>query len=71
MILDWVLSMSSVVVMWLMGNKWRYAPLVGFCRQMLWIYYVCYTKHWGLLLGVLINAIIDIRNLIKWNKNGK
>lgn len=68
--LDWVLSGTSFVMLWLMGNKNSYAPMVGIFNQVLWIVYVVHTEHWGLLPGVLGYTLIHIRNAIKWRREG-
>jgi len=67
-ILSWVLSVVSFIMLWAMGNKYRYAPLIGIFNQSLWIVYVWKTKQWGLLPGVIGYTFIHIRNHFKWTK---
>jgi|WetSurMetagenome_2_1015567.scaffolds.fasta_scaffold907111_1 hypothetical protein len=67
-ILAWVLSFTSAIMLWMMGNKNKYAPLVGIGNQVLWIVYTVVTKQYGLIPGVLIYLIVHIRNYIKWNR---
>lgn len=69
--LDWILSFGSFIMLWLMGNKHPYAPIVGIFNQVLWIAYVIQTKHWGLFPGVLGYTFIHIRNVIKWQKEAE
>lgn len=65
-ILSWVLSGTSAVMLWLMGNKTKWGPRVGIANQVLWIVYCVWTQQWGLLPGVLLYTAIHIRNLIRW-----
>ena len=66
--LTWILSGTSIVILWLMGNKSMWGPLLGLANQILWIIYVTATDQWGLLPGVLIYTVIHIRNIIRWNR---
>jgi len=64
----WLLSGTSAVMLWMMGNKSRYAPWVGLGNQVLWTFYAVSTKQWGLLPGVILYAVIHARNAWKWNR---
>lgn len=66
--MDWVLSAISMIMLWMMGNKNRYAPVVGIFAQILWIYYAISLGQYGLLIGTIGYLIIHIRNTVKWNK---
>ena len=66
----WVLSFTSALMLWLMGNKSKWGPRVGLANQVLWCIYAIYIQEWGLLPGVVMYAIVHARNLIRWeNKN--
>jgi hypothetical protein len=65
--MDWILSALSMAMLWMMGNKNRFAPLVGIFAQLLWIYYVISTAQYGLIVGVIGYLVIHIRNAAKWN----
>ena len=66
------LSIISITHMWLMGNKWKYAPLWGVVMQGFWFYYATQVIHdYGLLLGVAGYTTVNIRNAIKWMKEDK
>ena len=65
------ISLSSLTMMWLMGNKNKYAPLVGLFNQVLWITLVLITKQWGLMIGVVAYTIVHARNLYKWMQEDK
>jgi hypothetical protein len=61
------LSSSSLIHMWLMGNKWKYAPLLGIVLQLCWAYYgVFIINDYGFLIGSIGFTIVHIRNAIKW-----
>ena len=64
--ISWVLSGTSAVMLWAMGNRWPWAPAIGLGNQVLWIVYVVATRQWGLLPGVLLYTAIHGRNLAKW-----
>lgn len=66
--MDWILSAVSMIMLWSMGNKKRYAPFIGIAAQALWIYYAISINQYGLLIGTVGYLIIHIRNAVKWNK---
>ena len=65
-LLQWTLSLMSMIMIYQMGNKWKYAPLLGIFNQVLWIVYVLSTKQFGLMLGVIGYTVIHIINTYKW-----
>lgn len=67
--LAWILSFTSVIVLWLMGNKSKWGPRIGILNQILWIVYSISLREWGLLPGVIMYTIVHIRNLKRW-ENG-
>jgi hypothetical protein len=67
--LDWIISITSCVMLWMMGNKSIFGPILGIINQGLWIFYVVWTGQWGLLLGVSLYTVIHIRNLAKWKRS--
>lgn len=69
--MSWILSLVSVTMLWLMGNKSKYGPMVGFAGQILWAYYAIILKQYGLLVGVFAFAIVHLRNGYLWMKNDK
>lgn len=69
--MDYAVSALSVVLLWLMGNKWKFAPLFGIAIQGLWIYYAISVKQYGLLIGSVAYLIVHIRNTFKWLREGK
>ena len=68
---SYLLSIISLVTLWLIGNKNKAGFILGLLNQILWIWYALMLKQYGLLVGVMAYAVIYIRNLIKWNKDEK
>ena len=68
---SYLLSIISLVTLWLIGNKNKAGFVLGLLNQVLWIWYALMLKQYGLLVGVIAYAVIYIRNLIKWNKDEK
>lgn len=68
--LSWILSATSGIMLWLMGNKSKWGPRIGLANQVLWTIYAILLKQWGLLPGVILYAIIHARNMARWEKHG-
>jgi len=66
--MDWIVSFSSIIVLFLMGRKFWWAPIAGLGSQVLWIVYVIKTSQTGLMLGVLGFTFVTALNAIKWTK---
>ena len=66
--LAWILSATSAVMLWLMGNKNKWGPRLGLLNQVLWLAFCLALKQWGLLPGIIIYAIVHIRNMLQWEK---
>ena len=66
---SYVLSIVSLISLWLIGNKNKYGFVVAILNQGLWTWYAIMLKHYGLFLGVVAYTIIHVRNLIKWSKD--
>lgn len=67
--MDWILSITSCLMLWLMGNKSKWGPRVGIANQLLWIAYVYQIKEFGLLVGVVAYTAIHIRNCVEWERH--
>ncbi len=67
--MDLFLSVLSMLMLWLMGNKSHLGPIVGVINQFFWLYYTLSTKQYGLLPGVVGFGIIHVRNVIKWRRS--
>ena len=68
--MDWIISITSCIMLYFMGNKSIIGPILGIVNQGLLVFYVSWTGQWGLMLGVALYTVIHVRNLIKWMKEG-
>lgn len=66
--MDWILSVTSCLMLWLMGSKSKWGPRVGILNQVLWFVYAISLKEWGLILGVTAYTVIHVRNCLRWEK---
>lgn len=64
-----LLSIITIITMWLAGNNDKRAWVLGLSNQALWIILILWTSAYGLLL--LTGALIFVytRNLIKWSNH--
>jgi hypothetical protein len=67
-ILSWVLSATSGLMLWQMGNRSKWGPRLGIANQVLWITYAVWLRQWGLLPGVIAYTVIHVRNLMRWER---
>lgn len=67
--MSWVLSITTILMLWLMGSKNIWGVYIGLGANILWVYYALSIHEYGLLLGVFANTIVQIRNLILWRKS--
>jgi hypothetical protein len=66
--MSWILSFTSALMLWLMGSKSKWGPRLGLVNQILWLIYVISIKEWGLIPGVVMYAVVHVRNLISWER---
>jgi len=69
MILDWVISFTSFVMLWAMGDRKWWAPILGIANQFIWVAFVMINEKWGLLPGVILYTAVHARNAYKWMKS--
>ena len=69
-LIPWACSITSIAMVWLMGNKTIYGPIMGLISQFFWFAYlvIFWEDAWGLTPAVVAFTIVHIRNLIKWRK---
>ncbi len=67
-ILSWVCSLSSITMIYLMGNRSIAGPIVGLASQFAWAGFTVASGQHGLWPGVIGFAVVHGRNLIKWKK---
>lgn len=66
MYLPWLLSLITIWMTVLAGNKHRSAWLIGLCNQALWLVWIIATASWGLLPMNAALWIVYGRNHLRW-----
>lgn len=66
--LPWLLSLITIWMTVLAGNKHRSAWLIGLCNQALWLIWIIATASWGLLPMNAALWIVYGRNHLRWTK---
>lgn len=64
LILSWILSALTLVVMWLAGSNNRRAWYLGIAIQPLWIVFAVVTHGYGLIALSLALALVYARNAL-------
>jgi len=64
--MDWLLSITSLVMLYLMGRRSKWGPVVGLVSQIVWLVWVIRINQVGLMIGVVAFAVIHAWNLYKW-----
>ena len=67
-IIEIVTSVLTILVFYLMGNKWKYAPIVGIVCQIFWIWFVILSHSWFLGIATIFILGVHIRNTYLWFK---
>lgn len=70
-IISIILNASGLVANWLYGNKSRLGPALWAGVAIAWIVYFLATEQPALCVGPALNLLSQIRNLVKWSKEGK
>lgn len=64
--LPWLLSLITIVLTVLIGNKWRFAWAFGLGGQALWLLWIACSQAWGFLPLTLTLTVLYARNQLKW-----
>lgn len=64
--LPYILSIFTVYIMLLAGNKSKHAWLIALLNQFFWLVWIIKIKSWGLLPGNIALWIVYFRNHLKW-----
>lgn len=64
--MDWIISILNIGFLLTTGNKWKFAPLLGFVVCLIWFVYAIQIQKYGLLLSISVGGVIQIRNYLKW-----
>lgn len=60
--LPWVLSLTTVLAMYVAGGTWRYAWSVPLANQTLWLVWIILAAQWGFLPGNIALWVVYLRN---------
>lgn len=66
--LPWLLSVITIWMTLLAGNKTRWAWAVGLGNQALWLIWIIAVGAWGLLPMNLALWVVYTRNHFKWQQ---
>ena len=66
--LPWLLSVITIYMTVLAGNKSRNAWLFGLINQALWLIWILSTSAWGLLPMNFALWVVYARNHLKWRE---
>ena len=69
--LPWLLSVITIYMTILAGNKSRHAWLFGLGNQALWLVWIFSAGAWGLLPMNAALWIVYARNHLKWTEANK
>jgi len=68
--MDWLLSIVSVLWLWMTGNRWRWTWYLSLALNILWIVYAINIQQYGLIPGSIAFCIVAVRNEKQWLKDG-
>lgn len=67
--MPWLLSMLTITMNIMAGNKHKHTWLLGLFLQILWLTWIILSETWGLIPLNVCLWIIYTRNYILWNKD--
>lgn len=67
--LPWLLSVITIYMTVLAGNKSKNAWLIGLFNQLLWLIWIVVTGAWGLVPMNIALWIVYARNHFKWARS--
>jgi hypothetical protein len=63
---EWLAGGVSVLVLLLMGQGWRFAPVVGAMGQVFWFWFIWKRRQWGLLPPAIAYTVVHLFNSWIW-----
>lgn len=66
--LPWLLSVITIYMNVLAGNKNNLAWLFGLLNQILWLLWILISENYGLVPMNIALWVVCSRNYLKWNK---
>ena len=68
--MPWIMSVITIYMTVLAGNKSRYAWAIGLFNQALWLAWIIAAESWGFLPMNIALWIVYARNHFKWATHG-
>lgn len=68
-LLPLALSVNTIVLMWLVGNRNVLGWVMGLAGQVGWYAFIALFDAWGLLPMTLALTAVYARNLVKWARS--
>jgi len=68
---SWFLAAIGVTGLWLAGSHRLLGWQIGIGVQILWITYAIATRQWGFIASALAFGAVNLRNLMKWERERK
>jgi hypothetical protein len=66
--LPWVISLATIYMIFLVGNKDIKGWVVSFFCQVLWTTFILASESWGLMPLNVAMYYLTVSNFIKWKK---
>lgn len=66
--LPYLLSIITVYMFFLAGNKRKHTWIIGLINQFLWLIWILKIEAYGLVPMNIVLWVMYFRNHIKWNK---
>jgi hypothetical protein len=65
---SWLLTLVTVIGLWLVGSRIRWGWLVQLGANVLWVIYAITTKQYGFIIGAIVTGVALVRNYALWNR---
>lgn len=63
------LSVGSLAVTWLVGERRRCGWLLAVCLQVAWLAYALLSTQWGFTVAAVVFGCMNLRNYLKWRRD--
>ena len=68
--MSWILTLYSLLGVWMVGRKWTAGWLVSLSCQVLWLVYAIESSQYGFIFSALVFSWIYVVNYRKWKNEG-
>ena len=69
--IPYLLSLNTIALMWLVGNRSTFGWALGLVGQALWFVFIFTWDVWGLLPLAVVLTVVYGRNLVKWRRESR